>query len=230
MKTFLLIFFAFTLTSASFATRLKGKWIGDSGSYLNWHLDFKKPGQVELVFEHMDGAATMPARYEIGTNNMVNFFDFGVLQGDLETSYVEKIRTTLSAGKCSVINTGTSLTHLWGLSCLDGKEKFWDTTRLVSAGLKRKVGELDVVTMGVRNGKTITCTRLRSMPSTESSLVEYLPEDQSGAKNCAPTGTPLMVLARTLAQEKVGKTQNFWYFVSIGHQQQAWVFGNLIKF
>lgn len=221
MKTLFLIFYAFTLTSASFATQLKGKWIGDSGSYLNWHLDFKNPGRVELIFEHMDGAATMPARYEIDTNNMINFFDFGNLQGDLEPSYGEIIRTTLSAGKCSVINTGTSLTHLWGISCLDGKEKFWDTTRLVSAGSKRKVGELDVVTMGVRKGKTITCTRLRSMPSAESTVVEYLPEDQSGAKNCAPTGTPLMVLARTPKKGKVGKKQNFWYFVSIGHQQQV---------
>lgn len=230
MKVLLAIFWSLTTGSLIFAAPLKGKWIGDSGSYGEWHLDFVKPGVVHLIFDHMDGSIVLPARYELDADGRIRIFDFGAATGEIEQSSLDEVRNIFSKGNCLIRPDNDSVTNLWVLTCNNGAQKFWDINRLVPADARRKIGNLEVVTTGVRSGKTITCTRLRAMPSVDSGLIIYLPEDQSGSKNCAPAGTTLTVLARTPAKAKLGNAENFWYYIAIGHRQRAWVFGDLIKF
>jgi hypothetical protein len=94
------------------------------------------------------------------------------------------------------------------------------------------IGGVSVVTVD-RPGTVTTAVRLREKPSTSAPIVEYwATTTQKEPELFMPAGVTVTVVARTVAKEKVGDWNNYWYRVEFTTAKQgkvqAWAYAESI--
>ncbi|MCB1143208.1 MAG: hypothetical protein H7A24_17065 [Leptospiraceae bacterium] len=145
---------------------------------------------------------------------------------------------------CSFQLLEESLDYIYAIQCEGYPETFKKITDRVPEGLKRKVGDREVVTMGLKKGRVTTALKYRVDPDKSSEAIKctnYTMELER--KSSLPKDLELIVLARTPNKEKVDdKWENYWYYVyplndyetscsdsKNQFRRYGWVFGEFVN-
>ncbi|HOP64030.1 MAG TPA: hypothetical protein PK358_15695 [Spirochaetota bacterium] len=113
--------------------------------------------------------------------------------------------------------------------------KIWDCNSGIEEGENLKINGLEAVAMGIKEGSTTTVLKMRNAPSEKAEQVHYSYTDEDDQKytvKALPLNTSLTVLARTKKKDKVGKWNNYWYYVEFEtyfDYMRAWVYGEFVK-
>jgi hypothetical protein len=100
----------------------------------------------------------------------------------------------------------------------------------VSEGESRMVSNVSVTTVGMKKGTTTSSVKIRKTPSADGEEVLYYSALFEPEQKSVPSNTQLIVVARTNEKVKVGKWENYWYYVNVGANDGVWMFGEFIKF
>ena len=117
---------------------------------------------------------------------------------------------------------------------LDGEVKIWNHKSLIPEGSEFKIDGKEVIAMGAKEGSTTTIVKVREAPSVKGKEIHYTYEDamDTVTVKSLEKGKPLIVLARTRDKDKVGKTENYWYYVEFEKYidyMRGWVYGEFVK-
>ena len=128
---------------------------------------------------------------------------------------------------CLVFKEGKSM-------YLHGEVKIWDHKSLIPEGTVFKIQGKDVVAMGAKQAETSTVVKVRETPSVKGKEIHYTYEDamDTVTVKSLEKGKSLIVLARTKEKDKVGKWDNYWYYVEFEtyiNYMRGWVFGEFVK-
>ena len=114
--------------------------------------------------------------------------------------------------------------------------KIWDYNSKVEEGESLTINGFEAVAMGLKMGLTTSVLKMRKAPSAKAEQLQYTYEeagdDQPHTVKALPLGTPLKVIARTKNKERVGKWNNYWYYVEFEtyyDYMRAWVYGEFVK-
>lgn len=144
----------------------------------------------------------------------------------------------LGARSCTIKETPGDLYYENYLVCVikQTKEsaKFHNDSAAVKSGAERKFKGVSVVTLGMVNGVTTTSVKIRETPSVTGKALTYAPEPYGPGQllPSVPEKTPVTIIARTKAKEKVQNWENYWYLVNVGPYNTAtevWMFGEFVK-
>lgn len=117
----------------------------------------------------------------------------------------------------------------------DSDLRIWDHNSLVKEGEPVRVNGIDAVAMAARKGSNTSVLKMREAPSQNSKELQYTYEDvdKTYTVKALPVNTALTILARTKEKEKIGKWNNYWYYVEFEtylDYMRAWVYGEFVKF
>lgn len=117
---------------------------------------------------------------------------------------------------------------------LDGEVKIWNHKSLIPEGTEFKIDGREVVAMGSKEGSTTTVVKVRETPSATGKEINYTYEDvmETITVKSLEKGKPLIVLARTKEKDKVGKWNNYWYYVEFEKYidyMRGWVYGEFVQ-
>ena len=112
--------------------------------------------------------------------------------------------------------------------------KIWDYNTLVKEGDPLKINGREAVAMGAKEGITTAVLKMRETPSSTSKEIHYTYDDvdETYTVKALPKDTSLIILARTKDTDKVGKYNNYWYYVEFERYfdyMRAWVYGEFVK-
>jgi len=100
----------------------------------------------------------------------------------------------------------------------------------VPAGQTRMKGASQVITMGFVSATTASEVKIRKTPSEDGEVVEYFTGLFEDPQKAVPKNTTVIVIARTMDKVKGQKSENYWYLVNVGTNQEVWIFGEYLKF
>ena len=128
---------------------------------------------------------------------------------------------------CLIFKEGKSL-------YLDGEVKIWNHKSLIPEGTEFKINGKEVIAMGAKEGSTTTVVKVREAPSVKGKEIHYTYEDamDTVTVKSLEKGKALIVLARTRDKDKVGKSENYWYYVEFEKYidyMRGWVYGEFVK-
>jgi hypothetical protein len=118
--------------------------------------------------------------------------------------------------------------------------RIWNKDSQRPAAIDMIFDGVTVVTMGAVKGKTTDNVKLRVKPDPSAAEINYIaiepsPVDPMGTtveKPFMPRNTAVTVLARTKEKMKVGKWENYWYYVeyleSWDYMKRAWLYGQFL--
>ncbi len=130
-----------------------------------------------------------------------------------------------------LINDNDSLKYQRYIKFEDGT-KFWDTTSLVKdEGLRKKVGPVSVITMGMKKGLIKDNAKVRERPDTKAKDKTYCKDVITGpCTQFVPKGEELTILGRTEKKIRVQKWENYWYYVEFPvNDTIGWMFGEFVE-
>ena len=112
--------------------------------------------------------------------------------------------------------------------------KIWDHNTLVKEGDPLKINGRAAVAMGAKEGITTAVLKMRETPSSTAKEIHYTYDDvdETYTVKALPKDTSLIILARTKDTDKVGKYNNYWYYVEFERYfdyMRAWVYGEFVK-
>lgn len=156
----------------------------------------------------------------------------------------DKIIIKVEKSEGEIITTGTTLT---GTLTGEGSLKFEDplgyinnkkSTEPVKAGEPFKINGLDAVSMGEVSGYTTSVIKVRCKPGTDAEEMTWAGSCDSDSEvvfKSIKKDTGLVLIGRTKEKDKVGKWNNYWYYVKFskdspcGGSVEGWVFGEFVK-
>ena len=104
----------------------------------------------------------------------------------------------------------------------------------VKEGIKGRINGIEAISMGGKKGVTTENVRIRPKPTIDSKYLEYSNEIE-GKLPYYPKGWDVIIYARTLNKDKIGKWNNYWYYVELVCDSRemesgwVWVYGEFIK-
>ncbi len=112
--------------------------------------------------------------------------------------------------------------------------RIWDHNSLIKEGEPVRVHSIDAIAMSARKGVNTSVLKMREAPSQNSRELQYTYEDidKTYTVKALPVNTALTILARTKEKEKIGKWNNYWYYVEFEtylDYMRAWVYGEFVK-
>lgn len=123
--------------------------------------------------------------------------------------------------------------------------RIWLKTVPAPVGEKRKVNGKETVVLKPRGAKATHNLRARSGPGTNFPYYTYADFGSLESDNAIPAGSEVTVLGRTTKKEKVGKWNNYWYYVEYERFERyikksdtfsspgeggQWVYGEFLSF
>lgn len=119
----------------------------------------------------------------------------------------------------------------------------------VKEGEERKIGDIKVITMGLKSMTATENVKLRKEPKTDAATIQFAvfskkkPDDPFDLefKQFLPKDTNVTILVRTEKKEKVQEWENYWYYiryiddesVELGSYaektKEAWAFSEFFK-
>lgn len=142
-----------------------------------------------------------------------------------------RYKLALEGNTCTLSTEVPSLKYYESLTCERGAEKvvFWNVNR-APIGEKEMVWQgVRIVTIGIRDGYTTDCVRLREKPSLKSKAIQFIPGWEMPPVGCIPKDTKIVVYARTPSKQKVQGRTNYWYLIEAGMNKYQWVFGEFVR-
>ncbi|HOP31463.1 MAG TPA: hypothetical protein PK293_13620 [Spirochaetota bacterium] len=117
---------------------------------------------------------------------------------------------------------------------IKGELKIWNYNTLVKEGEPLKINGREAIAMGAKEGLTTAVLKMREAPSSTAKEIHYtyVDVDQTFTVKALPKDRSLIILARTKDKDKVGKYNNYWYYVEFERYfdyMRAWVYGEFVK-
>jgi hypothetical protein len=118
---------------------------------------------------------------------------------------------------------------------IDGAVKIWDYNSLIKEGTSFSIDGKEVIAMGAKEGATTAIVKVRETPSATGKEIHYTYEDAMEPPvtvKALDKGKHLIVLARTKDKDKVGKYNNYWYYVEFERYidyMRGWVYGEFVQ-
>lgn len=156
----------------------------------------------------------------------------------------DKIILKVEKSEGEIIVTGMTLN---GILTGEGSLKFDDplgyvvnrkSLEPVKAGESFKLNGFDVISMGEVSGLTTSVIKVRHKPGTNSGEKTWTGTCDSDSEvlfKSIKKDSGLVIVARTKEKDKVGKWNNYWYYVKFpiestcGGSESGWVFGEFVK-
>jgi len=118
--------------------------------------------------------------------------------------------------------------------------KIWDYNSILKEGESLTVNGLSVTAVGIKSAVTTAAVKVRETPGIKGKEMLFVYDEPFGgyvSEKSVSSETvkaiqknfPLTVLARTKEKDKVGKFNNYWYYVEFAIENRGWVFGEFIK-
>jgi hypothetical protein len=130
--------------------------------------------------------------------------------------------------ECLVFKEGESLYR-------KGEVKIWNYNSLIKKGTAFTIQGKEVTGMGAKEGSTTVIVKVREEPSVNAKEIHYTYEDAMEPPVTVKSlekGKGLIVLARTKDKDKVGKWNNYWYYVEFEtyiDYMRGWVYGEFVQ-
>lgn len=118
---------------------------------------------------------------------------------------------------------------------LDGEIKIWNHDSLIKEGTAFSMEGKEIIAMGAKDGATTAVVKIRETPSATGKEIHYTYEDAMEPPvtvKALEKGKHLIVLARTKDKDKVGKYNNYWYYVEFEtyiDYRRGWVYGEFVQ-
>lgn len=138
-----------------------------------------------------------------------------------------------------VLSDKDSLEYRWYLAYEDDKPFAINLNSYIKAGEPLSINGLNAVSMGSVSGIVTTNLKIREEPKTEAEEIHftYNKDYQYITAKSLDKGSELTIYARTKDKDKVGKWNNYWYYVGMPYDDgeggnpvlTGWVFGEFIK-
>jgi len=111
--------------------------------------------------------------------------------------------------------------------------KIWDYNSIVKEGEPLSIKGLNVLAMGMKKSMTTAVVKVRETPNVKGKEIHFSYEDydtgETVTQKSISSNYGVTVLARTKEKDKVGKLNNYWYYVEFNGNVRGWVFGEFIK-
>lgn len=201
----------------------------------NW--DLENGCDIEIKFTG-DGRFTIIQRCgNSAETDYINISGGFKINGDKITLTVESAEemSEIKKGKSlqGVLVKKNNLKYRW---CLDFKDfTIWNINILTAAGDAASINGIAAVTMGVKTASTTTVIKVREAPGASAKEINFECGDNDETIKSLGKGKSLTVLARTKDKDKVGKWNNYWYYVEYKKCEfddgfsRGWVFGEFVK-
>jgi len=210
------------------------QWVNNPGGYENYTIEFKTNGRADYSYRGYEAGSQYLYQYIVVGNKVILTKPKHIKMDILEPP--KRI-------ECSLVQDTTSLHIMEKLVCNGKKLIFNNTTKKVPSGTPREVEGTSVI---VWNKKMTTTWNLiiRTKPSIKSKKKFYhiaKNNDQTLVlQKSLPKGKKVYALARTISKMKVGKWNNYWYYISYENAEMGrhgaeakaengWVFGEFLK-
>lgn len=117
-------------------------------------------------------------------------------------------------------------------------DSFWLQNALVPKGTNKTIDGVPATLMGLRTGKVTYPLKIRARPNPKSPAYTIRPPGGAPAWTSLPAGHELIIIARTRTTEKIGKHNNYWYYVNLKLPEDefwevsssfGWMFAEWIK-
>lgn len=123
---------------------------------------------------------------------------------------------------------------------LEDDLKIWDYNSKLKEGDTLTINGLSVLAMGIKSAVTTAAVKVRETPGINGKEMHFVYDDPYGAYVVQKSDTSdtlksikksfsVTVLARTKEKDKVGKLNNYWYYIEFAIENRGWVFGEFIK-
>jgi hypothetical protein len=161
------------------------------------------------------------------------------IKGDTVTLTFEKFPqcTTFSEGETlqGKLKNEDSFGYRWYISF--DSVRVYNHNTIIKAGDVVNLYGVDAVSMGSVSGHTTAALKIRKAPGAKEEEITWdgsCDSDNETYKSIKKD-TELTIYARTKNKDKVGKLENYWYYVKFykegycGGSVEGWVFGEFVK-
>jgi hypothetical protein len=103
----------------------------------------------------------------------------------------------------------------------------------VKSGEERVFNGVNVIVLTGATGITTSNVKIRKSPSINSEALKYTDkiylDPASKTYDFVPANTKIYIIARTKNKYSVDKWNNYWYLISVGMNEEVWMYGEFIK-
>ena len=113
--------------------------------------------------------------------------------------------------------------------------KIWDYNSITKEGEPLTINGIEASAFGAKEAVTTAIVKVRETPGVSGKEIHYSYEDMDGTVvniKALPKDASLIVLARTKEKDKVGKFNNYWYYVEFERYidyMRGWVYGEFVQ-
>lgn len=193
-------------------------------------IKFTKDGRFDMTYEcenHCESIKQGSGSYKI--------------KGDTITLTFEKLpqctdfnKGEVLHGKLSDLN---SLQYRWYLSFDERGITVYNYSTEIKTGDAVTIQGVEAVSMGSASGHTTSVLKIRTAPGAKEKEITWEGSCDSDTEvyKSIKKDTGLVIFARTKNKDKVGKMENYWYYVRFdkegycGGSVEGWVFGEFVK-
>ncbi len=207
-----------------------GKWEIPGRDSCTGKAEFKKNGRFTMfrncghIDEKIDGSGT----YTIKDGKLILMFE-------KSTEGMFKKGETIEW----VLSDKDSLEYRWYLAYEDEKPFAINLNSFIKAGDPVSVNDINAVSMGSANGVATTNLKIREMPNATAKEIHFThyKDSQYITAKSLDKDAKMTVYARTKERDKVGKLNNYWYYIGMKYNDgeggdpilTGWVFGEFVK-
>jgi hypothetical protein len=220
--------------SSKFLKILKNtKWEFYRGLCLNSSKEaeilFKENGKVKTNKSYGENLTIIDGYYELKNNKILLFYIEGSQHTDQSQSKTSK--DEMKKTVCTYKEDSNGLLYNSFIKC-SNSYYFYNKNDKTKINQKRIVDNVSVITLGYKTAITTSNVRIRRKPSVNAQVIEYNSEEY-GKKPYVPKGVKITVIARTTKKMKIGKWNNYWYYVNVFDyfsDNWVWMYGEFINF
>ena len=138
-----------------------------------------------------------------------------------------------------VLSDKDSLEYRWYLAYEDDNPFAINLNSYIKEGESLSINGLNAVSMGSVSGIVTTNLKIREEPNSAAEEIHYTynKDYQYITAKSLDKGSELTIYARTKEKDKVGKWNNYWYYVGMPYDDgeggdpvlTGWVFGEFVK-
>lgn len=207
-----------------------GKWVKNDDSGCTFDIKFTVKGSFKISHEchasndWIEGSGS----YKIQGNKII----FKIEEGKNGEDSPLKTGDTGEA----VLSDTDSLQYRWYLDL--GFTRIANINSEIKSGEPVSITSVDAISTGKKYGIVTTSLKMRERPDTSAKeiLLDICADGLHSSAKSIEKDKELVIYARTKEQNKVGKWNNYWYYIEFndnscedGAYNSGWVFGEFVK-
>ena len=215
---------------------LKNVW-GPEAMSLGYYIEFQEPNKYVKNFGG-PGSWQCSGTFQIASGKLL------LSRGEFDPLETPRENMNCESMKCQLVPDNKSLYRNLKLSCDPSKYEYFLKSATATPGMERKVDAQRVVTMGTKTAILKTAMKVRVQPNSKAQayFLESMGTETTN-RDSLPEKHEITLLARSLKKDKVGSSENYWYFADLdlelsycarlqkekGCRSTGWIFGEWLE-